>query len=268
MSLRGIVTTAQEWGPRDRQEDRILHFPFHNKLRRGHLLAVMDGHGGEEAADHCKKAIPRLLDPSASNLENELREMVKKLDSRTTLFESGTTLSVAMIDESNKTVTTVLLGDSPIIVVDKKGEIHISEEHNVRTNLEERIAVLTRGGAFDEDEGYVYDPAQEERNERIQYAQFSRSLGDQAMRRIVSREPAINTYGLNSRSCVVVASDGLFDPYHEMDRAELARQIASRVKSNNNAAEILTWRMNEELKDNTSVVIWRAIHWTDWFRTI
>src|SRR3990167_9674146 len=99
-------------------------------------------------------------------------------------FREGSTLSIAWVREDHDEVSVAVLGDSPVIVVDQLGQVHVSPEHNVRTNLAERNAMVARGGSYRN--GYVY-------NQLDVGFQVSRALGDGDLDRILSREPEIYT---------------------------------------------------------------------------
>ena len=57
-NLSGSVDFAQIQGDRETQEDRIVHV-YHRKNRKeqGHLLVVLDGHGGSEVSGFCSNSI-------------------------------------------------------------------------------------------------------------------------------------------------------------------------------------------------------------------
>lgn len=253
--LRGVVTSAQAQGPRHYQEDYMVHLPFVSKKNgRGHLLGVMDGHGGGEVAKYCAGAILRLFNPNALNIENELLALVKKLDANTCLLGAGSTLSLACVNESQGIVTTAVLGDSPIIVVDHKGSVQRSVEHNVRCNLSEREAAVCRGAIYRDDGYIVADPYGDG-------IQLSRALGDQAVRKILDQTPVISSYRIGFRGQVIVASDGLFDPSHEDSSDEAMQKLITIVQNGGSANDVLFQRETEGFDDNTSIVVWRSMGW-------
>jgi len=153
--LRGTTSSAQAQGPRQYQEDfRVCLSSASRGGGRSHLLGILDGHRGKDVARYCAETIPSLFDPDADDIEQELRSVVEKLDARTRLSEMGSTLSLAYVNESQRIVTTAVLGDSPIIVLTRDGTIQRSEEHNVRTNTAEREAAVRRGAIYCDD-GYI-----------------------------------------------------------------------------------------------------------------
>lgn len=255
MSIRGIVSWVQAQGPHEAQEDFLVH-ASHGAYR---LLGVLDGHHGAGTAQYCARTIPQIFDFSAEDVGQELRRVVAALDDRTHRRESGSTLSLVHIDESRGAAVTAVLGDSPIIVVDEKGEVHRSEEHNVRTNEAERARAIAHGAFYSN--GYIcHGP------HSADGLQLSRALGDRAFNTLLSREPDIHRYHLGKHSAVIIASDGLFDPAHEAPEAPVADEVVALVRKRKSAARILRWREMRELEDNTSLIVWRPRRWWEWFR--
>lgn len=260
MTLRGKISYAQMQGPRSSQEDFLVHIPFYSQVNRcGHLIGVMDGHGGKEVAKYCEEAIPQIFDSDALNIRQELRRVAEKLDDHTAFSKAGSTLSIAVINESNGIVITAVIGDSPIIVVNDSGNIWLSDEHNVRTNIPEREAAIRRGAKYDG--GYIYDSY----NPLGDQIQMSRALGDCNLRKILDRTPTVNRQYINSRSLIIVGSDGLFDPNHKQSRESSAQSVVTLVQSGGNAAQILQFRESQGLEDNTSIIMWRPKKWWEWF---
>jgi serine/threonine protein phosphatase PrpC len=258
MSLRGIVTQAQAQGTRDHQEDRII---FRSIDERYHLLGIADGHGGPDVAELCAKYLTTRIMPWGRDTEKEFRSIFQSLVDRSAFLECGSTLSLAWIDEEERTATTATIGDSPIIVRDAVGRVKLTEEHNARTNLVDREAAFSRGGKYDPDKGYLYTSTGDA-------LQLTRALGDRKFRSILSREPSINKYALGAKSVVIVASDGIFDSayqtrgIHNLEAGKLARLAGERKT----AEDLLAYRTAQtELDDNTSIIMWRARRWWEWF---
>lgn len=250
--LKGVGSFAQAQGPRDYQEDHMICLQLKSKRNgTGYLLGVMDGHEGEEVAKYCSETIPSLFDPEAWDIEQELRGLVKRLDIDTRTYDMGSTLSLAHVNESKNIVTTVVLGDSPIIVVDSSGSIQRSVEHNVRSNLLERHAAVRRGAIY-LDDGYIIATRHGDG------LQLSRALGDHGLRNILDRTPVICSYKIGANSLVIVSSDGLFDASHEDSCDDTILALISAVRDGGGAAEVLRLKETEGLNDNTSVVVWRA----------
>lgn len=173
------------------------------------------------------------------------------------LFESGSTISVAVILESHKKISVAVLGDSPVVVLDKNGELHVSPEHNIRSNPAEREAVEKRGGIYKD--GYVFA---EKDGDGIQ---LSRILGDSHLSRIVSREPDV--YTIFDPQWALLASDGIFDPGHESGLGAL-KEIKKLAFSRASAENVMQWAESRELKDNATALVWNKPTLSQQFRSL
>ncbi len=254
MFLRGVVSAAQVQGPRDYQEDHLVHVPFASARNgKGHLLGVLDGHGGGEVARYCSKVVPRLFDPEAPDIGYELAKIVAQLDARTSLDDAGTTLSLACVNESKRIVTAVVVGDSPVIIVDRNSQVRVSVEHNVRTNEVERQAAIGRGAVYEG--GYIYDVS-EDGVPSGAGLQLSRALGNRTLRRILSRTPTLSHYRLGVRSVVMVASDGVFDSGRSSIDSRTFTGLLARAAAGCDAEDVLRWREEQGLEDNASLIVW------------
>ena len=133
--MKSEVTYASSQGPREEQEDYYFLSCIEENDLSGWLLAVMDGHEGKEVAEFCAKKIAKLFKINqADQTEEALRVLIEKLHYGTFSFECGSTISAAIILESHRKVSVAILGDSPVIVLDKNGQLHISPEHNIPSN--------------------------------------------------------------------------------------------------------------------------------------
>src|SRR5919108_1830794 len=65
-------------------------------------------------------------------------------------YESGTTLSLVYVPESRERVYIAIIGDSPVILARRDGTVHVSPEHNARTNENERKEAILRGGRYND----------------------------------------------------------------------------------------------------------------------
>lgn len=247
--MKGTVTTIEKKGPRPYQEDRHLRMALASDSRScGELLAVMDGHGGSSVAELCKQQIDSIFQFSGPDQSEEsLRNLIAELASRTNYYEMGSTISMALITETPLMASVAILGDSPVVIYDKQGRLHISPEHNVRSNLEERKAAERRGGIYRE--GYICPRG------GFSGLQMSRALGDSFLRGVLSREPDV--YTIAEPVWVLVASDGLFDPGHS-DTHRLLEEIKQYAKRNATAEELMRWAEKRGLQDNATALVWCA----------
>ncbi len=257
--LRGSISSAQAQGPRRYQEDYLVCLSSAGKKSgRSHLLGILDGHGGKEVARYCAETLPQLFDPAAEDPEQELKNVVGELADYTDLSKAGSTLSLAFVDESRGIVTTAVLGDSPIIVITRDGTIERSEEHNVRTNEAEREAAVRRGAIY-LDNGYIVADRYGDG------LQLSRALGDCNLKTVLDRTPVIRSYRIGFNGLVLIASDGLFDPNHNDSSDEDLEAFVVIAQDGGDAADILRYREEQGLEDNTSIILWKPKKWWGWF---
>lgn len=235
------ITVESEKGPRGYQEDR--HYETYIPDSKLQLLAVMDGHGGSEISDFCAKNIFRMISTDPDDPEHKLNALVNNLNSATRNNEAGSTFSGVIISEELKTVSVAILGDSPVVVLDSKCKLHVSPEHNVRTNMEERRATEERGGYYSNGYICVGDRG----------SQLSRALGNKHLGKVISKEPEI--YTIKDPVWVLVASDGLLDPSHQ-NTEELIEEIGKFAKSKADANTLMDWVKKRGLEDNATAVVW------------
>ena len=205
------------------------------------------GTGGNSVAEFCRKEIGSIFRASkVTRGEDALRELVAELSRRTEHTTSGSTLSLVFILDNPCIASVAVLGDSPVVIYDGK-KLHISPEHNIRTNLEERAVAEKRGGTYSG--GYLFGP--------IQYdlgLQMSRALGDSWMGEVLSRIPDV--YMIKNPHWILVASDGLFDPTHR-DTKRLLSQIEMFAVRNASAKDLMRWAEHRgPIYNNATAVVW------------
>jgi len=226
------VTSATAKGQRPYQEDRL----FTSTMEEGTLIAVFDGHGGDEVSHLASEKLPSIFaaeiaeEGAAGRIPDVLRNCVQKLNIMTQSEEPGSTISLAFIPAKGDMVTCAVMGDSPIIIKDADGNINISPDHNVRTNPIEKKAAEARGGYVSG--GYLF----------ATYSgmglQMARALGDSHLDKVLSRVPDVYEVKVNKNSFVIVASDGAFDPGH-YDFKKAAQTIVELVERGQEAKELV-----------------------------
>lgn len=244
MQLEKNISAAIKQGPKSSQEDR---FCMGEKSGNTKFMAVMDGHSGDKVSRLCFKYIKEEFDITQfDDLEVGLRALMQDLDSQTNEMEEGSTISAICIADDKRSVSIAVLGDSPVFVLDKEGELHVSPEHNVRSNLDECNAAEDRGGLYVS--GYIYSSPEEKG------LQLSRALGNVKLGKVVSHEPEI--YTIKNPRSIVVASDGLIDPGHSGFNDVCIYEIKELMISEANADKLMEWAEKRGLEDNVSVVVW------------
>jgi len=249
MEIKGSVTYAIEQGPRWHQEDRYFRGRIFEDGFARMLLAVMDGHNGDDVAEFCVENLGNLFSIGPDiNAEGALENLVSVLARETNDFYSGSTLAVAYVDEKHNEVSIAILGDSSVIVIDREGTPHVSPTHNVRVNVDERQAAEGRGGFYSPD-GYIY-------NSSGSYGlQMSRSLGDARMGGVISREPEI--YTISNPRWIALITDGILD-FASDDAEWLIDDFVELKETDSTAIDIMDWAKNRGLEDNATVLLWKA----------
>lgn len=241
------ISIATEQGSRRYQEDRtVIHYPSHELL----LLATVDGHGGDETAQYVQDNLATAWDALGNaKVEDKLASVVQTLEQATSNNHSGAALSIVVINKEFAKAYVAILGDAPVIIQDKDGNISVSPEHNVRSNLSEREAVTKSGGFYKD--GYVF----------ARYGgnglQMSRALGDASLDSILNRHPEIYTVPLNSSSFVLLGTDGLFDPSHTEGTANVDAVVAL-VKKGKDAKTLVDRALALPTGDNVSAILVRG----------
>jgi len=253
MHSKETVTRAIAKGPCSKQGDRSTVYYFDKSGFEGWLLAVMDDHHSRGAvAEFCKRKIEDLFVRSLSDancVKGVHQKVVAELNTQTKHYNNGTTLSIACVLESHDTVTPAILGDSPVIVIDEDGKVHVGPVHNVRTNLKERRAARRRGGEYKDD--YIWNPA-------TGYGlQVSRALGDAKMGKIISHKPEI--YTIERPKLVLAATDGFLDLGSRGSKKQI-EEVVEIMLSGGEAQDLMDWAENREsgLEDNATVILWRS----------
>jgi serine/threonine protein phosphatase PrpC len=235
------ISKATARGARSYQEDRYFVFP----TVIGTYLGVFDGHGGDECAAYCVKAMRIILthEPASG-----LQDAVAKLSRETRTMRAGSTASLVFIPKDESRVDVAVLGDSPVLVSRPDGSIWVSPEHNVRTNEAEADAAIKRGGFLAQ--GYLF----------ADYSgdglQMSRALGDAHLDKVLSREPEVFSLALYKGKFVLMCSDGAVDPSHAAAKASID-SIVALVEAGGDAQEIVERALAAKTGDNVTAILVR-----------
>ena len=254
LKLSGKVSVFSAKGARPYQEDRFVSIKKEiPNQEAGWLLAVMDGHIGLETVEFCAKNLESFFNQSVGEKnqvdEEVLKNTVKLLNEKTRHLATGSTISLVFVSETNSKVLVAVLGDSPVIVLDYNGEVHISPEHHVRTNVSERKAAVRRGAYYSG--GYIWVGELG--------LQMARALGDYCLDAVLSREPEVYTINLGPGSFIIVASDGVFDPEHS-ETANQIKRIVDLIRNNLtfDAKNLVNDAISRQTHDNATAIIWKA----------
>ena len=245
----GGITSYTSLGERTYQEDR--HLVINKDFAS--LLAVMDGHGGDETSDFCfqnlERIFERVLSKNKSFSGAIVKDLISELDQETKGHTSGSTISIVLISEFEENAHVGVLGDSPVVIKDKNGKVNISPEHNVRSNLKEKEEAKKRGGVYQG--GYMYQP-------NGKYGlQLSRALGDYKMGEVISHEPEIYAVELGKDSFILVGSDGLFDPSHD-DTGGQIKVLVKKINEGAEAENLVQDALDRGIRDNVTAILCRV----------
>lgn len=236
-------------GPRGVQEDRFAVV----SLRDGYLLAVFDGHNGDGVSDLCAKRLPKLaldlwFDCQKSPEECYLpRMIIRALLEETMDHISGSTVSLVHVNETKGRADIAFLGDSPVVVGAARGPHWVSNEHNVRSNTEDREFIASLGGIIDHGylcvmhDGYL-----------SKCLQLTRALGDVDFNAYLIREPEYHSLELKYDSIVAVMSDGIYSGH------TIRRPIDLSMLPLDDAPMIVDGALKRGTGDNVTAVVWHA----------
>ncbi len=252
--LGGQVSFFSEKGGRPYQEDQLVAVKKEiSDQESGWLLAVMDGHRGSEVSGFCVKNLESLFIQSLAEKkkvdQDVLKETLELLNEGTRSMAAGSTISLVFISEATSAVFVAVLGDSPVIILDKNGALNISPDHNARSNPKEKDAAKRRGAYYTG--GYIWAG---------EYGlQMARSLGDCDMDKVLSRKPEIYKVNLGPGSLVLVASDGVFDPGH-LKTANQIKRLVAKIKKNPtfDAKDLVNDAISRRTGDNATAILWKA----------
>ena len=247
------MTSASAQGGRSHQEDRAVFEWIETNAVSGWLLAVFDGHRGaasaEQAAQGLRSLFVERLTAQRGDAASALRDVFTALNDLTREYVSGSTASVVFIPADAKVATLAVLGDSPIVILDARGNAHFGPDHNVRTNLNERAAAEARGGVYRS--GYLEDGQLPGVG-----LQMARSLGDADLSRVLDRAPEVETVPLGGQGIVLVGTDGLLSPGGTANSDQLGRLLAL-IQEGAGAKEIVTDALARGTGDNVTAIVWR-----------
>lgn len=259
--VQGYVNAATDQGRRLYQEDRFVVIRHDTQEVKGWLLGVMDGHGGAEVAEFCEKNIEnffKILLPKPLMITDVLRKLIHMLNEKLKYINSGSTISLVYIQEANSggdaaRAFVAILGDSPVMIKDKNGDLVMSMEHNVRTNLADRKVAIQKGAVYSV--GYIWDNPNSDIRSGLQ---LTRALGDSRLERYLNREPEIYSVDLGPESFVAVMSDGVVDPGHG-NRKAIIKKLASIVFDGGTAVDLVNDALKRKNGDNITVVLWKQL---------
>lgn len=202
--------------PRWANQDRYLVIELlYDQL----LVAVFDGHGdmGHVIAARVRELFiqqaPLMLGRQARERPSDAFKGLflrcqSVLESEGLCERAGTTVACALVDRSRRRVSFAHVGDSGLVLVKDGGVAYMTKEHKFDAEAERRIQAS--GGEVRFVSGCLRIVARGSDGPGLA---MSRSLGDVAANRLgLIPEPEVSSImPLESGSCVIVGSDGLWD---------------------------------------------------------
>jgi serine/threonine protein phosphatase PrpC len=242
MKTEYSITGDSVIGGRYEQQDEFIIFSHGYQQ----VLAVMDGHGhgGKQVAigirDRVFKSVNEI---KKSTTLQSLRKLICDL-SHDIIDDSGSTLSIVVAQSKTALVGTI--GDSPVLIKGRGGKLFVSEIHNARSNLAERVAAETRGERYVG--GYMYSEGGEHG------IQLTRAIGD-TWAGFISYEPFMASVPLDKDSWALVCTDGLIDATQPWQSLPLALGwVIEQLDAGKEASELLVNRPAKS--DNATAVVY------------
>ena len=250
------IELFQVQGHRAYQQDRhVIAAPG-----GGHLLAVLDGHGGEAVSDAAAIRLPHYFSESLGQglrPRDALEAAVLRLIDDHAESVSGSTLSAAYIEQHNDglIITTAQLGDSAVAILTPDDELICTPEHAAdddgpdydRIMGDPRGAVILRG--------YLSTIRRHDLS-----ISMTRALGDHDID-VMVREPDIATHQVPAGSIVLLCSDGVHIRGSISLHIERYRELLRFAKSKMTVQEIgeHVLRHSSYGGDNTTLIVYRAV---------
>ena len=169
---------------------------------------VFDGHGNSQisivVAELIPKYITQLHQQSVKKgkpltIPELLKEVFLKVNSEVVkkFSQGGTTAAVVIIDISTNTIYAANVGDTRIVLINKREYQQLSIDHKT-SNPDEVQLVRSRGGAIIE-------------NRVDGVLMVTRALGDAQCAQVITSEPYIVEVPYETGSTLLMACDGVWD---------------------------------------------------------
>ncbi len=251
-------------GLRPTMEDTHLNV----KLDDIHLMAVFDGHGGNEASDLLPQLVKKyILEPlvdvnlryNPTKMNHHIREAFKKIDDiivSNISDESGSTATILI--SIDPLIYVVNLGDSRSVIFKyldpKKSPIMVFETQDHKPDIpEESKRIYELGGFVEQEEDD--DPRLngslatsrafgDEYLKTHTFAEFKGPLSIEPSIKIIKKKPEFKYYG-------ILACDGLWDVVD----SKIAIKYLHEYGISNGAKNLVDIALYKESSDNISVIV-------------
>lgn len=210
----------------------------------GSMVAVIaDGHGGKYVADQTIALLPDMVKESitanAENLKEAFTTTLKNLHDRLNFVDSektGACVAVVYVSPPDKDyVCIATLGDSRVVYGTKNRTVHGTTDHKASDPMEQK-RIKDAGGSV--------------QNNRVSgKLAVSRALGDKSLSPYVIQEPDFKMVKKNDLSCIVMASDGVWDVFNSPQALALTHNSLLENPSTGNEAKVLAEEAQIRYKD-------------------
>ena len=239
------VSFSEMLGDRSSMEDALIirENYFDDNNEKADLFCVFDGHGGTNAARFAAYGIPSIISPNVPKNKRgqALIDVAHHLNDIliSTNEKSGTMFLGAILDQNNKTINVVNLGDSRCLIVSENNEIRFS-------TLDDRVKMRNE--------------LERLRSEKVPcrkmlaggYIGASGSIGDNTTPG-VKHTPSLQEYKIkDDDKWLVLSCDGV---YEELTYDDVAF-LLSKCQSSSQAATIIrNYSYERRSGDNISVIV-------------
>jgi serine/threonine protein phosphatase PrpC len=262
---KATVYAAQCRGKHEYMEDRysISTFTIDNDFFL--LAAVMDGHGGDQAAENTKHLFADTVNNRMKQFYNsslkisqinkyvsDIMKYTFYICDRSVEDESGTTLSCILVRKKNNTwdhMWVANVGDSCVYSIanphdtpEKLTELHIYDKSPTE---QKRFRTQTQVQANNKGRIEVCD-----KGEKITLA-MTRAIGDITFGPAISAEPYTAEHKLK-HNYIVLATDGIWD-YDQ--NAKQVQNILYKTKRDKARTILETFNNQYEMEDNATIVV-------------
>ena len=268
-------------GNRLMQEDNYVCCSIMN----GHLVAVLDGHGGSSTSEQVALKLPVIFkeeylsiwqdigsrhDLSDEHHKKIILNVFEKLDDLTRNDESGSTLSLVYIypigrDKDGKRVLKLIaasLGDSPVYLTDEVNDIERLMPMHSAVTCTEDITWINKYAeeaykskdplhpfyGVEVNDGYIWIRAYSMDNTRG--LSVTRALGDREFFTVLQKKPDVECFVVTSNARIILASDGILTA-HEKDIGEYIKKLIN-FSENKGAHEMFKTLPNH---DNVTCIL-------------
>jgi serine/threonine protein phosphatase PrpC len=223
LALRCEIFETQ--GSRQTMEDTYINLEDENYA----LLAVLDGHGGKDAALYAKILIEKNFMPifkKAAHIHQAFEELIDRTQEKVLEHEAldlqGTTLVISFLDKKNHHIYTATVGDSEANIYrkDSNEELKSIPLSCLRSwnhpKEERRITPLIE--RYPESSRLDKTPSDKYRYWHNKYSiNLSRSIGDRKIScgqdegPVITHKPKITSHRIKPGDILILACDGLKD---------------------------------------------------------